>query len=189
VVGHDRNSLGGWDLNTGARLWKLVPPADGDFNVPTPIVVGDQLLICTENNGTRLYRFDRSGRIVPEPVAMSDALAPDTSTPVFIHNRIYCVSRGLYCLALGGGLEELWKQRDEAFGDYATAMGGNGRVLVIGTGGRLVLVDATSPQYREVARLRVLDDSDTDVYSHPAIVGKRLYIRGAASLSCIDLAP
>src|SRR6185369_473196 len=39
IVGYDRHSLGGWDVKTGKRLWKVVPPTEGDFNVPTPVAV------------------------------------------------------------------------------------------------------------------------------------------------------
>jgi outer membrane protein assembly factor BamB len=189
IVGHDRQSLGGWDALTGERLWKLAPPADGDFNVPTPIALGQRLLVTTENNGTRLFEFDPAGNIIPEPVVSTYELAPDISTPVVVNDRLYCVSRGLYCLDVRQGLQTLWRQSDPAFGDYAAVIGGNDRVLVIGTGGILVLVDATADNYQEVSRLRVLHDGDTDIYSHPALVGQRLFIRGESSLSCIDLAP
>ena len=82
VVGYDAASLAGWDPQTGRRLWKLIPDYEGDFNVPTPIVVGNKLLVSTENNGTRLYGFDGAGRILPKPLALNEDLAPDTSTPV-----------------------------------------------------------------------------------------------------------
>src|SRR5215207_10483751 len=71
IVGYDQDSLGGWDVKTGERLWQLVPPTKGDFNVPTPIAVDGGVAVSTENNGTRLYRFDGSGRIVPEPAAQN----------------------------------------------------------------------------------------------------------------------
>ena len=76
---------------------------------------GDRLLVSTENNGTRLYDFDRSGKIVPEPAVSTYRLAPDTSTPVLVGDRLYCVSRGLYCLDVRQGLNMLWKQADRAF--------------------------------------------------------------------------
>ena len=63
LVGYDEKTLGGWDPATGERLWTLVPPNEGDFNVPTPIDAGGQLLLTTENNGTRLYGFDPAGRL------------------------------------------------------------------------------------------------------------------------------
>src|SRR5207253_2778936 len=87
VVGHDRDSLCGWDPGTGKRLWRLLPERAGDFNVPTPVPVGDQLLVTTENNGTRLYAF-ADGKIVPKPVAVNRKLAPDTHTPVVTAGRV-----------------------------------------------------------------------------------------------------
>ena len=33
IVGHDLDSLGGWDIATGNRLWEVKPKRNGDFNV------------------------------------------------------------------------------------------------------------------------------------------------------------
>ena len=82
VVGYDAISLGGWDPETGRRLWRLLPEREGDFNVPTPLVVGDKLLVATENNGARLYAFGPEGKIQPQPLAKNEDLCPDTSSPV-----------------------------------------------------------------------------------------------------------
>ena len=75
VVGHDAESLAGWDAASGERLWRLVPALEDDFNVPTPVPAGGRLLVSSENNGTRLYAFDDQGKIVPEPIALNDELA------------------------------------------------------------------------------------------------------------------
>lgn len=48
-----------------------------------------KLLLATENNGTRLYRFDGMGSIVTTPVLKSDALAPDTCTPAVTGDRVF----------------------------------------------------------------------------------------------------
>ena len=88
IIGHDADSLGGWDPATGKRLWQLNPERPGDFNVPTPIPVGDKLLVTTENNGTRLFAFDAAGKIVPKPVAVHKKLAPDTHPPVVVADRV-----------------------------------------------------------------------------------------------------
>ena len=81
IVGYDADSLGGWDPNTGQRLWTLAPEKKGDYNVPTPVNVFGQLLVATENNGTRLYDFDSQGRILPVPVAQTRELAPAPRRP------------------------------------------------------------------------------------------------------------
>src|SRR5256885_9550403 len=51
IVGYDQKSLGGWDVKTGMRLWRLLPAVQGDFNVPTPIAADSGLIVSTENNG------------------------------------------------------------------------------------------------------------------------------------------
>ena len=187
IVGHDRKSLGGWDLATGKRLWTLLPPNAGDFNVPTPLQVGDRLLVTTEHNGTRLYAFDGHGKIIAEPVAQNDDLAPDISTPVVVHDRVYCVWKDLYCLDVQAGLTTLWTGTDKAFRHHGNILASDERLLVIGAGGELVLVDARSATYAVVSRLRVFDDGPTDSYAHPALVGRRLYLRGETALVCLAL--
>ncbi len=187
IVGHDRTSLGGWDVKTGKRLWTLKPPVEGDFNVPTPVQVGERLLVATENNGTRLYAFDAQGQIIPQPVAVNEDLAPDMSTPVVVNDRVFCVWDDFFCLDLNHGLRTLWTGSDSACGTYAAVIGGPDRVLVIGKGGELVLVDARADRFQVVSRLRVFDDAQAEPYAHPAIVGDRLYLRGETSLVCIDL--
>lgn len=188
IVGHDRVSLGGWDVQTGRRLWKLVPPIEGDFNVPTPVVVDGRLLVTTENNGTRLYAFEDGGRIVPEPVARNDALSPDMSTPVAVGDRVFCVWGELYCLDLSDGLKKRWMGEAESLGIYGAVIADEDRVLAIGLGGRLVLVEATAERLKVLSRLRVFGDASEEFYSHPALVGTRLYIRGNRELICLDLA-
>ena len=189
IVGHDRETLGGWDARNGKRLWTLKPPLAGDFNVPTPVRVGEQLVVTSENNGTRLYRFQPGGRIDPQPVALNEDLAPDMSTPVVLGHRLFCVWGGLFCLDVQQGLKQLWLGDDDAFSDYAAVIGGGDRLLVIGVGGRLVLVDAASDPFRVVSRLRVFNDGEYEVYAHPALVGTRLFLRGESALACVDLSP
>jgi outer membrane protein assembly factor BamB len=155
--------------------------------VPTPVQIGDRLLVGTENNGTRLYAFGAGGKIRPDPIAVNEDLAPDMSTPVVVRDRLYCVWGELYCVDLGKPLRTRWKAEDDAFATYAAVIGGNDRILVIGAGGELVLVDAASDSFRIVSRLQLFDQQNPDFYSHPAIVGDRLYIRGETSLLCVDL--
>ena len=186
IVGYDRESLGGWDVKTGARLWRLVPPEEGDFNVPTPIAVEGGIVVSTENNGTRFYRFDASGRIVPEPEAIFADLSPDTATPVVTCGRVFGAKDGLHCLDLKSGLKPVWHREEPALGDYSTFIADAERVLVITLGGELILLDGKSDAAAILSRLKVFED-DVEVYSHPALAGSRLYMRGGASVVCMDL--
>ncbi len=186
LVGYDQKSLGGWDVTTGKRLWTLVPKEKGDFNVPTPLAVGDKLLVSSENNGTRLYRFNNDGTIVAEPVARNKDLSPDSSTPVVFGNRVFGCWDDFLCLDLADGLKTVYRGREYAFADYASVIAAGDRVLVTSIQGELLLVDAGVKDYRLLGRLKPFDDG-SEVRSHPAVVGKRLYIRGSASLKCVAL--
>jgi outer membrane protein assembly factor BamB len=186
IVGYDQLTLGGWDVKTGERLWRLVPATAGDFNVPTPIAVDGGLVVATENNGTRLYVFDASGRIVPSPAGAFAELAPDTSTPVLAAGRLFGAHQGLHCLDPQRGLKQVWHREDESLGDYATVIADDERVLVITLGGELLLLDARSDDGAIVSRLRVFEE-DVEAYCHPAFVGSRLYLRGGFQVVCLDL--
>jgi outer membrane protein assembly factor BamB len=188
IVGHDQRSLGGWDVRTGARLWELVPPTDGDFNVPTPIAVDGALLVATENNGARLYRFDAQGRIIPKPACESTALAPDTATPVVARGRVFGIHQGLRCLDLRAALQPVWHRKDDAPGDHAALLTDGERVLILTHDGELILLDAGSADGAILSRARLFDEG-AEVYAHPALVGTRLYARGNSSVVCVDLQP
>jgi outer membrane protein assembly factor BamB len=190
IVGHDKHALCSWDVATGKQLWRLVPPKTGEFNVPTPIALGERLFVATENNAARLYGFDDAGVIVPKPIATYADLAPDIHTPVAAGGRLFGVWEGLHCLDLhatdSGALKPIWKADDSAFYDYATIIAAGDRVLVTNKHGELLLIDGKANEYRLISRQKVFED-DPGVYSHPALVGKRLYLRGSDEIVCLDL--
>lgn len=186
IVGYDKGSLGGWDADTGRRLWQLVPPHPHDFNVPTPVAYSGKLIVSTENNGTRLYGFNSDGTIVDQPIAENPALAPDAHTPIVVGRRLFGVSGALYCLDLEDGLRERWKASDPAFEEYASLVGVPGRALLLSRQGELILFDTESDQFRLLGRLSLCKD-DSGVYAHPAIVGNRLYVRTSTDLLCVRL--
>jgi outer membrane protein assembly factor BamB/ABC-type phosphate/phosphonate transport system substrate-binding protein len=187
IVGYDQQSLGGWDAKTGRRLWQLVPPVGGDFNVPTPIAVDGGLIVSTENNGTRLYHFDDSARIIPKPAAEFANLSPDTSTPVVTCGRVFGMRAGLHCLDVKKGLKPIWHREDESLSDYVTLIADEERVLLITLAGELILLNGSADECSIISRLRVFDE-EVEMYSHPALVGQRLYLRGGPYVACLDLA-
>lgn len=186
IVGYDKTTLGGWDIATGKRLWTLKPEQPNDFNVPTPIASQGKLIVSTENNGTRAFRFDALGKPVPRPIAVNLDLAPDTHTPVVVGSRLFGVWNTLYCLDVANGLKAVWQQQGDAFSGYASLIASESRVLVTSIKGELILVDAQAATYKEISRFSVFD-GDEGVMAHPALVNKRLYVRGSESVACVEL--
>jgi hypothetical protein len=163
---------------------------EGDFNVPTPLAVDGRLLVSTENNGTRLYEFGQQGRIRPKPAAVNEDLAPDTVTPVAINGMLFGSFGRLLCLDLEAGLKTLWENGAEPFTAHNTFIAGNGRVLVISQSGKLTLVRATKKGFQSEGSLDLFDDvpaEDREVWSHPALVKNRLYVRNLLGVYCFVL--
>jgi len=182
IVGYDGDSLGGWDVENGNRVWTLIPPNKGDFNTPTPIAVDGKLLVSSENNGTRLYDFDDCGVIVQTPVAEQCDLAPDSSTPVVLAEE--CSAATASCSASTPQAEDAVDSNDKAFGDYVSLYRRIGSSSGRHGSRRVLLLDANGDRFELISRLQVVDG---DMYSHPALVGNRLYLRGPDSVRCLIL--
>jgi outer membrane protein assembly factor BamB len=186
IVGYDKTSLGGWDPATGRRLWRIVPPEADDFNVPTPIAAGKRLLVTTENNGTRAYEFADDGTAIPEPAAVNEDLAPDTHSPVVVGDRLFGVWQGdFYCLD-GSTLKPRYVAHDEALTEYATIIASDERLLILTQYGEALLIDPRADEWKVISRTTLLEN-ESGVYSHPAIVGNRLYVRGSDRAACFVL--
>jgi outer membrane protein assembly factor BamB len=186
IVGHDKDSLGGWDVASGERLWKLTPSRKGDFNVPTPIVWRDHLIISTENNGTRLHNFNSDGTIDPKPLARDEYLVPDTHTPVVVNDRLFGVQGELFIFDLTRGMTSIATSDDQIFAEHTSLIASQSRILTTTLRGELVLIDATAADLKHASRLKLFDGEE-GLYSHPALVGTRLYVRGTTHLVCLEL--
>ncbi|MBI3921094.1 MAG: PQQ-binding-like beta-propeller repeat protein [Armatimonadetes bacterium] len=191
IVGHDAVSAGGWDVNTGRRLWTLAPPEEGDFNVPTPARVGERLLLATEKNGARLYEFHRGGLITPNPVALNAALHPSTTTPVLVEGLVWgSCDTGTYCLDPKEGLHAKWHSGAEAYREHTCLIAGNGRVLICLRNGEIALLPSPSRSDTKPETLTVFPttgDFPPEVWSCPALVGNRLYLRSEDEAVCLLL--
>lgn len=186
IVGYDKISLGGWDPKTGKRIWQIVPPVEGDFNVPTPIAFSNGIIVSTENNGTRFYSC-ASSKIACQPTAAFADLKPETATPVVANNRLFgSTHQTLFCLDIANGLKPIWQHDENSLGDHSAFIADNDRVLIISLIGELILLDAKATNYTVLSRLRLFED-DVELYSHPALVGSRLYARAGSTLACFDL--
>ena len=84
----------------------------------------------------------------------------------------------------------IWEEKDRAFSDFTTLMAGNGRVLIVTQTGGLHLVQASREGYAPISHCELFSDvakADRDVWSHPAIVGNRLFIRNLLAVYCFVL--
>jgi outer membrane protein assembly factor BamB len=186
VVGFDANSIGGWEVASGRRLWTLTAEHTGDFNVPSAVAIGRRLLLASENNGARIHGWDDSGRPHPSPLGTNEDMTPDTCTPVLIGGRIFAAGLGaLVCLDAGDRLQTIWRHEEDAFDSHSSLIAGNDRVLVLTTYGELILLDAGADRFQPVSRVKLTPATET--WSHPAIVPGRLYLRTQTEILCLGI--
>jgi outer membrane protein assembly factor BamB len=186
IVGHDATSLGGWDVASGQRLWKFTPLKKGDFNVPTPLAYKGQLVISTERNGTRLFRFSADGKIDPTPRAINAELSPDTQSSVLVGSRLFGAAGRLLCLDCDNGLKQIWTHEGPLFDNHVSLISCKDRLLAFGMTGEIQLIDGTSPDYKCLSKVTPIED-ESGLYGHPALVGNRLYMRGTDAVHCFSL--
>ena len=189
AIGFDAHNLGAWNISTGEKVWSITPEFTGDFNVPTPVLVGEFLFVATENNGARLYQFSENG----SPSAMEDKghhedFSPDAHTPVAIGHRLYGVHHGLHCFEATPEeeLKPVWEHPDPRLHEYAFLAAAGKRLLVLTHACELILWEDTGDAVRELGSLDLKSDS-TETLAAPAFVGTRCYVRLGKELLCLEL--
>jgi hypothetical protein len=190
VIGYQSDCFSGWDIESGELLWTIHPDFDGDFNVPTPLAVGEnRLLVATENNAMRLHQFDERGILQPEAIAVNEEIMPSTVTPVAVGGYAYCTSGDhLFRVDLNDRLRTDWFLRDRTFQGHSSLIADRAgkRLLVVTYVGELLLFDIAGDEPKLLSRRWAFgEDADEEIYSHPAMVGNHLYVRGTQSLVCL----
>ena len=82
--------------------------------------------------------------------------------------------------------EIIWKTPGEPAG-YSSFIAGNDRVLIVTVESQLLLIEANAESYAPKSQLSLFDAVKTEVWSHPAILPGRLYIRNSSEISCLLL--
>ena len=169
----------------------MVPPDASDFNVATPVIWRDGVVLATENNGTRYYEFTNEGQIVVEPKWTNIDCAPDTCTPVVArtdgNDKLFCTAYGeLFCLS-GSDLSTKWSEADDRFYDHTCLIAGSDRLMMWSNDADLLLFDTSAEEFTLVSATRPMSDRKAESMSHPAIVGGKLFLRSQTELICIQL--
>ena len=194
---------------TGASVASL-NPADGSVywrfplvdrlmeSSTTPIRTGDLLLASSITYGSvGLKLQEKDGKSAAVEAWKNKELTSYFSTPVAIGaDHIYMVtgatpgpftkpSADLHCIEAKTG-KEMWKK--VRIGTYHASLmrTGDDKLLMLTDNGELVLLEANSKEYSELARAKV---SGPETWSHPALANGRLYIRDKTDIICLQPAP
>ena len=184
IVAYDSKNLVGWDLSSGKVLWSLEIDTTRGYTVPAPLAVKGKLVTSTEDECTRLFAFDKEGRIIPQPEALNEDLAPEIATPVACGRLLLGSTDGLICLDLDDKLKTLWIEEDaEELLGMLHIVAWRDRALIFNDEGTMLLVAPERKGCRILGKAKLCKST----WSHPALANGKVFIRDKKHLYCYEL--
>jgi outer membrane protein assembly factor BamB len=174
----------GLNVADGNLLWQLPFTTASNQNAVTPVVRGDLVVFSGLNKGITAVRIRRDGpRWAAGPAWTNNQLPMFMSSPVLIGGTLYGFShrnRGqLFALDSATG-KTLWTTQGRD-GENASLIGNRSVLLVSTTNGELIVGRPDAAGWKETRRYGI---ADTPVWSHPAIAGRSLVVKGADKVIC-----
>jgi outer membrane protein assembly factor BamB len=182
IVTMTNGSIEGIDAKTGASLWSSPFPDDYHENIVTPVWTGTHLVASSSSGGTHAYTLRQTaGKWQAAEAWKNPDVAFYMSTPVLADGVIYGLSskkKGQIVAvdAATGALK--WATEGRA-ADQAAILLTPAHVLVLTTGGELVLVRRSPAKYDEERRYTVADSA---TWAVPVLLPDGLILRDASGV-------
>ena len=180
-------SIEGLDATSGTSLWSVPFPDEWHENIVTPVWTGTHLIVSGTRQGTHAYTLTRAGGKWQAAEAWKNPeVAMYMSTPVLADGIVYGLSsrkRGQFVAvdAATGALK--WATEGRAT-NHASILRTPAHVLILTTGGELILVKPTAAKYEEERRYTI---ADSETWAVPVVLAEGLIVRDATGV--IKLTP
>jgi outer membrane protein assembly factor BamB len=160
--------------------------------IPTPIIRGDLVFFTAGygRGGALLRQIPRANGLVEIETVypLNTELANKHGGVVLVGDHLYGDSddRGTpFCAELMTG-KVVWKERGAGRNSAAVAAA-DGHLYIRWANGTIALVRATPDGYQERDSFQIPGSGDRPSWSHPVIVGGRLYLREGDTILCYDV--
>jgi outer membrane protein assembly factor BamB len=166
-------------LADGNELWRA-ELMEGEVT-PSPIFSGGLVIAVSPSFGLVALRPDGAGDVTKSQVVWeNDENLPDVTSPASNVELVFTVTSAglLTCLDIKDG-KKIWEKDFEMEVQSSPAIAGN-QLLLLSTAGDAVAVEA-SRTLAESSRAKLDDRFDAS----PALVNKRVYLRGSTNLWCL----
>lgn len=181
--------------DNGKFLWGYNRIANGTANIPTPLTTGDYVFAATGYGaGTALLKLSKSGNGVKAQEVWfhpGNELQNHHGGMVMVGDSVYFGNghgKGFpVCVAWKTGKIQ-WGGKLRGAGEGSAAVTyADGNLIFRYESGEVALIEATPKQYRLKGAFKP-EVTNSPCWSHPVVVGGRLYLRDQDTLMCYDVA-
>jgi outer membrane protein assembly factor BamB len=176
----------------GRLLWKYERLGDNTANIPTPVVLKDEVLaVAGYGKGGALLRLKADGKdVTAQEVYFKKELTNKHGGIVVVGDYVYgdTDDKGRpFCADVKTGKVHWQRKRGDGLGEgSASVTYADGRLYFHYENGVVALVEASPEGYKEAGWFKVLK-TDGPARAHPVVVGGRLYLREGDTLYCYDV--
>jgi outer membrane protein assembly factor BamB len=182
IVTMTNGSVEGIDARTGGALWSVPFPDEFHENIVTPVWTGTHLIVSSSSAGTHAYTLRNAGGKWQAAEAWKNPeIAMYMSTPVLAEGVLYGLSsrKKGQIVAVDAPSGAVKWATDGRAADQAAILLTPAHVLVLTTGGELVLVRRSSTKYDEERRYTVADSA---TWAVPVLLPDGLIVRDASGV-------
>ncbi|KAF0239528.1 MAG: serine/threonine protein kinase related [Prolixibacteraceae bacterium] len=169
---------------TGSLLWKVPTPGEQRFyNSSTPIIYGQNIIVCGQGKGTKSFKVEKSGDTysVTENWVNPD-FGTSFNTPILKDGYLYAHEARLgklYCLNAVSG-KTCWADTTTQ-NRFASTLDLGKVLLSLPAHGRMLFYEPNPEKYVQKVMYKI---SETAVYAHPLVVGNKIYTKDQETLTC-----
>ena len=165
----------------GRSLWRH--DWVGTDNMVTPIFIAPNRIFVSSWTGASVLEITGTGeKIAIQELWHKETLRNGYNSWVHHEGHLYGYHGSiLKCVNVETG-ELAWQARGQGEGTLIMA---DGNLIILTVDGELVVAQASSDEYREIATAQVLEGS---CLSSPTLAAGRLYLRNLTEIVCLDLA-
>ena len=182
LVVFDAPGLAGHDPTDGRELWRVEWKTNFEINAAQPILVADNRLLISSDNGAALVEVaETGGNWSAKEIWRNNLLKCSYACPLLYGEQVYGLNKGiLTCLDVATG-KRRWQGGRYGHGQMLLC---GDKLVILAESGELVLVQATPDAHRELGRIQAIEGK---TWNNPAMVGNRVYVRNHIEMAAYEL--
>lgn len=169
---------------SGNILFKIPTPCEQRFyNSSTPVIDGDNIIVCGQGAGTRSFQIEQNGSAYSWKENWTNPeYGVSFNTPVLKNGYLYGHEARLgkaYCLNARTG-KTCWADTT-AHNRFVSTLDLGEILLSLPATGKLLFFEPNPESFIQKAIYKI---ADTEVYAHPVVTGNRIYVKEQDLLTC-----